>query len=97
MANISTTSLGLTLDTSSYTKNLKNTQRSTSVVLKSLNDQAQVFSDSWADITKNLRSAKSVASSMALYGTFTAIATGASLATLAIFFDSFPLQVVTRY
>lgn len=84
MANISTTSLGLTLDTSSYTKNLKNTQRSTSVVLKSLNDQAQVFSDSWADITKNLRSAKSVASSMALYGTFTAIATGASLATLAI-------------
>ena len=84
MANISTTSLGLTLDTSSYTKNLKSTQRSTSVVLKSLNDQAQVFSDSWADITKNLRSAKSVASSMALYGTFTAIATGASLATLAI-------------
>ena len=84
MANISTTSLGLTLDTSSYTKNLKSTQRSTSVVLKSLNDQAQVFSDSWADITKNLRSAKSVASSMALYGTFTAIATGASLATIAI-------------
>ena len=84
MANISTTSLGLTLDTSSYTKNLKSAQRSTSVVLKSLNDQAQVFSDSWADITKNLRSAKSVASSMPLYGTFTAIATGASLATVAI-------------
>lgn len=84
MQNISTTSLGLSLDASRYSSNLSKVQKSTTRVLDSLTAQAQVFSDSWADITHNLRSAKSVASSMALYATFTGITTGATLASAAV-------------
>lgn len=68
--NFDALQLHLTLDTSDYSKELKSTSSTSKKVLGELSAQADSFAARWQDVTHNIRSAKSVLSSMALYGFF---------------------------
>lgn len=87
--------IGLTLDTQGYSRELKATGKETGKVLNSLEAQAQNFSDRWSDITRNLRSVKSVASSMALYSTFQGIANVVSTASAELMSFSMHMENAT--
>lgn len=76
--------LGLTLNTTQYAKALQQTNTKTSRVFSELDAQAENFAARWEDITRNIRSAKSVASSLVLYSTFTGIAEAAASAASAV-------------
>lgn len=76
--------VGLTLDTQGYMRDLKSAGTVTSRVLSSLDAQAQNFADRWSDVTRNLRSVKSVASSLALYGAFRGVSDAISAASSAV-------------
>lgn len=87
--------IGLTLDTQGYSRELKATGKETGKILSSLEAQAQNFSDRWSDITRNLRSVKSVASSMALYSTFQGIANAVSTASAELLSFSMHMENAT--
>lgn len=92
--------LGLTLNTTQYAKALQQTNTKTSRVFSELDAQAENFAARWEDITRNIRSAKSVASSLVLYSTFTGIAESAALAASAVADFSMNMetaQVAMRY
>lgn len=82
--NVEALGIGLTLDTAKYSKELSNVSKSTNSILANLTAQADNFAARWDDITRNIRSAKSVLSSMALYATFTGIASAAAAAASAV-------------
>lgn len=85
--------LGLTLDTTQYAKALQQTNSKTGAVFKELDAQAENFAARWEDITRNIRSTKSVVSSLVLYSTFTGIADAAGMAASAI--ASFSMNMET--
>lgn len=85
--------LGLTLDTTQYAKALQQTNSKTSAVFKELDAQAENFAARWEDITRNIRSTKSVVSSLVLYSTFTGIADAAGMAASAV--ASFSMNMET--
>lgn len=92
--------LGLTLNTTQYAKALQQTNTKTNKVFSELDAQAQNFAARWEDITRNIRSAKSVASSLVLYSTFTGIAEAAASAASAVADFSMNMetaQVAMRY
>lgn len=92
--------LGLTLNTTQYAKALQQTNTKTSRVFSELDAQAENFAARWEDITRNIRSAKSVASSLVLYSTFTGIAEAAASAASAVADFSMNMetaQVAMRY